>query len=170
MPSTEFAKGMLHAYLIPRMVQNAPIDTSKIFAGVTPNNIRAMRPALDRAIRDAVRGKLAYDADIDDLPHLLDNMTDETEGTSPDTICSMVAAAMAASSDEEKQQLIQGLTRILQTSNGNGGSSDAGPLPFPGRPNPGGKLDPVTTPAQDAAFFNRFPDIKKIGLKGGFGT
>ena len=42
-------------------------------------------------------------------------------------------------------------------------AQDDPPL-FPGRPSPGGKLDPPRTQAQDAAFDRRFPNASKIGL------
>ena len=38
------------------------------------------------------------------------------------------------------------------------------PVPFPGRPNPGGKLDAIRTQAQDTAFDRRFPNAARIGL------
>lgn len=81
-------------------------------------------------------------------------------------ILQIVTTALSKLDDDQKQQLIEGLSQIIQ----NGASDEGGPSAFPGRPNPGGKLDPPRTAAMDRQFYERFPDIKRIGLKGGFGA
>jgi hypothetical protein len=44
------------------------------------------------------------------------------------------------------------------------------PPKFPGRPTPGGKIDPPRTQAQDAAFAERFPAAARIGNAGAEGS
>jgi 8-oxo-dGTP pyrophosphatase MutT (NUDIX family) len=74
-----FAKGSILNYLRPRLAQDAKIDLNPILEGVTGRNFRARKPILEHAIRTVTRGKLAQDADIDDLKELLEQLEEHGE-------------------------------------------------------------------------------------------
>jgi hypothetical protein len=75
----------------------------------------------------------------------------------PEHILSIVVAALSKFNPPDKQKLCAGLTRIIQA-----GGSDA-PSAFGGMPRPGGGMDPVRTPAQDKAFYDRHPYLRVVG-------
>ena len=71
-PAGMVARGALFTYLTPRLAQDAKLpNLTKLTKGVTSRNYSRSIPGLDRAIRQAVRGRLARDADISDLADLL---------------------------------------------------------------------------------------------------
>lgn len=68
--------GSLWSYLQPRLAQDAQIDYKSIpFDMVRNGNFGKVRPAIEKAVRRAVRGKLAQDADIQDLADLLNALS-----------------------------------------------------------------------------------------------
>jgi hypothetical protein len=67
-------KGAIAAYLFPRMAQDQQIDLNSILTGVTFKNFSAKKPAIVTAVRQATAGLLAQDADVEDLPELLDQI------------------------------------------------------------------------------------------------
>jgi hypothetical protein len=86
-------QGALIAYLAPRMARNARVDLSPLLVGVTAANLRARAPGIAVALRGQVRGKLAQDADIEDVTKLIsaladfaDDDDDETEEEQRDRI------------------------------------------------------------------------------------
>lgn len=87
-PKALYAKGALVAYLGPRLAQDARINLTPIVEGVTSRNFKTKRPIIEYAVKHATRGKLAQDADLDDLPQLLEALErheeeppEEDEGT-----------------------------------------------------------------------------------------
>jgi hypothetical protein len=73
-PTALVAMGALQNYLNPRLAQDAAINLRPILKDVTAKNFTARRPYVTSAIRAAVSGNLAQDADIEDLPEILDNI------------------------------------------------------------------------------------------------
>ncbi len=73
-PTALVAMGAIQNYLAPRLAQDAAINLRPILKDVTAKNFTARRPYVTSAIRAAVNGNLAADADIDDLPEILDNI------------------------------------------------------------------------------------------------
>lgn len=67
-------QGALTAYLVPKLAQDAKLDVRGLVAGVTSKNYAAKRAALAKQVQAAAAGKLAQDADLDDLMGLLDAM------------------------------------------------------------------------------------------------
>ncbi|MDB5448413.1 MAG: uncharacterized protein JWQ97_3730 [Phenylobacterium sp.] len=80
------AQGALIAYLQPRLAQDAQIDLGPTLKGVGPKNFKARKAGIAEAVRAATKGKLAQDADLDDLTGLLDALegVDLTEGQDDD--------------------------------------------------------------------------------------
>src|SRR5271157_601897 len=76
-PKAAMAAGMfLGRYGAKLQSAGMAMDTAStlfnpIFAGITSKNFGAQRPALDAALRAALKGKLANDADISDVTELL---------------------------------------------------------------------------------------------------
>ena len=71
-PTGLIVKGSLLTYLGPRLAMDAAkIDLNGILSTVTASNFRDRKPQIASAVRRATRGRLAQDADLDDLPELL---------------------------------------------------------------------------------------------------
>ena len=68
--------GALMATLAPKLAQDAKLNLTPILKGVTAKNFSAKRDGIVAAIIKATDGKLAADANIDDLAELLDVLKD----------------------------------------------------------------------------------------------
>jgi hypothetical protein len=83
-PAALVAKAALFTYLAPRIrsgiAMDAAIDYGALVQGVTRRNYRQRKPAIVKAVRAAMDGKMANDADISDLAALLDALTPGVEG------------------------------------------------------------------------------------------
>lgn len=89
------AKGALMTYLAPRLAQDAKVDLTAVLAGVTAKNFTERSPTIVTALTAATKGKLAQDADLEDVAEMLEavariqeNDDDETrirEETGTDT-------------------------------------------------------------------------------------
>lgn len=65
-------KGALSVYLKPRLAQDAKLDLNAICADVTAANFAARKAALVTTLTNACAGKLAADAELEDVMSLLD--------------------------------------------------------------------------------------------------
>jgi uncharacterized protein len=76
------AKGALIVHLRPKLAADAAIDLTPILAGVTQANFGAKKAGILSGLRTELRGKLAKDADIEDITQLLDALeeAEEAEG------------------------------------------------------------------------------------------
>lgn len=73
-------KGALSVHLKPRMAADAALpDLNPILATITQKNFKASKPKLVAALKRATKGKLAADADIEDVTELLDALSDTSE-------------------------------------------------------------------------------------------
>lgn len=70
------AQGALMVYLKPKMAQDAKIDLVPTLEGITAKNFVSKRAHILAGINKAVKGKLAQDADIEDITELLDCLQD----------------------------------------------------------------------------------------------
>jgi Ni,Fe-hydrogenase III component G len=66
--------GAIQSYLAPRLAQDSAIDLRPILRDVTAKNFSTKRPLITTEIRRAVAGNLAQDADVEDLPAMLDQI------------------------------------------------------------------------------------------------
>lgn len=66
------AKGALMTYLAPRLAQDAKVDLTKMLLGVTAKNFTERSPAIVTALTAATKGKLAQDADLEDVAEMLE--------------------------------------------------------------------------------------------------
>lgn len=73
-PTALLAVGAIDHYLRPRMAADAAIPIIPLFKGVTAANFAERTPGILAGIRRAVRGKMAADADIEDLGDVLDRI------------------------------------------------------------------------------------------------
>lgn len=74
------ASGALRAYLTPKMAADAAIpDLNPILKPVTVKNWKTQKPKIKAALDKALDGKLAQDADLEDLLGLLDALEDVPE-------------------------------------------------------------------------------------------
>lgn len=67
-----YASGAIMAYLSPRLAADAQIDLTPVFTGLTSKNFTEKRPGLLTELQKLVKGKLAADANIEDVAQLLD--------------------------------------------------------------------------------------------------
>lgn len=66
-----FAQGALLASIGPKLAQDAKIDLTPVFAGITAKNFKAKSADILAGIKGATKGKLAQDASIEDVVALL---------------------------------------------------------------------------------------------------
>jgi uncharacterized protein len=115
--------GSIWSYLQPRLAKDAQIDYRAIpFHMVSNGNFAKVRPAIEKAVRQASRGKLAQDADIKDLADLL-NALSNGNGAEPDydqDLSPMATAPGAAmpqglkSSDAEPEDTVAKIKEFLR--------------------------------------------------------
>lgn len=70
-------QGALVAYLAPKMAKDAKVDIRPALAGVTAKNFKANKPAIAADLAKLLKGKLAADANINDVAKLLDALEQE---------------------------------------------------------------------------------------------
>lgn len=84
-PVATVAKGALMVYLGPRMAADAAIDLHSTLKGVKGKNFRAEAKRVAVDVKKALKGKLAQDADVDDISDILEEIAEalESEGAVP---------------------------------------------------------------------------------------
>lgn len=157
-----YAKGALSVYLAPKLAQDAKLDFRAILQDVTGKNFGTMKPKLVERITAATKDLMAQDASLDDLNLLLDKLDEAPEpgsmavgDTDPDD--GMVG-------DGEGDEALKGFlkdklspedhAKFCEMMGGKPAVPMAGdaPPPFPGKPEVGGKEEPLTKQAMDAAI------------------
>ncbi len=117
------AQGAAMACLAPKLAADAKIDITPAFTGVTAKNYAAKKPSIIADITRRVSGKLAQDANLEDLPGVLDGLdnmtpeedpapllTDPAKDADPDPIAALsakidaLAAAVAKLQKAEQQE------------------------------------------------------------------
>lgn len=68
------ALGALTAHIQPRLAADAAVDLGPALAGVTAKNWKTSKSKIASAVQAACKGKLAADADVDDVIQLLDKL------------------------------------------------------------------------------------------------
>lgn len=71
-PNAAIAAGSIYTYLRPRLAQDAKIDMKGILAPMRGRSFKSVKTEIANACRSVTMGKLAQDADIDDVAELLD--------------------------------------------------------------------------------------------------
>ncbi|WCS27246.1 DUF2213 domain-containing protein [Methylobacterium sp. NMS14P] len=79
-------QGALFAYLRPKLAQDKAIDLGPIVAGLTAKTMKTSVPAIVLGVQKAARGKLAQDADLDDLPEVVEALVDLTPPEVAETV------------------------------------------------------------------------------------
>lgn len=81
------ASGAVAFYLTPKLAMDARVDVAPLFEGVNAKNFGEKRGVITERFRLATAGKLAQDADVNDLASLLDALearTDEAQDDEPE--------------------------------------------------------------------------------------
>lgn len=78
------ARGAIVAYLAPKLAADAKINLRPALVSVTRKNFIAQKPTIMAGVKAATKGKLAQDADIEDLVELLDTLGVEDADTALD--------------------------------------------------------------------------------------
>ena len=71
-PTAHDVKGVLFTYLAPRLAQDAKLELSPLLEGLTARNFAGKAPLITAAIQAKYKGRLAKDADLEDLAELLE--------------------------------------------------------------------------------------------------
>lgn len=79
-PGARLAKGALIAYLMPKLAADANIAVTPLLAGINGKNFKEKRGLLATRVKTAVKGKLAADADVDDIADMLESVEDLCRG------------------------------------------------------------------------------------------
>jgi hypothetical protein len=92
------AFGALSAYMKPKMATDQKIDLAPLFAGISAKNFKDKKAGIVTSLKKSAEGKLAKDANIDDVTELLDALEDvlPIEVADPGT-----AATVSASTDPD---------------------------------------------------------------------
>lgn len=69
-------QGALAVYLKPKMAKDASIDLAPIVAGLNRKNFKAQIPAVVLGVMKATKGKLAQDADIEDVAEVIEALAE----------------------------------------------------------------------------------------------
>lgn len=69
-------QGALLTYLRPRLAQDAKLDLGPIVSALTAKNFKTSVPTIVLGVQRAARGKLAQDADLDDLPEVVEALVE----------------------------------------------------------------------------------------------
>lgn len=165
--------GALSVYLRPKLAQDAKLDLGAILKDVTAKNFAAHKPALVLGLKGAANGKLAQDADLKDVPALLDAIEEavaaEVEEPKPEPkpaadadgdLCAFLAGKL---SDEDMAKVREMLPADKPAQDGEGegeGEKDPPAQDGEGGEGNGEKKDPpamdtknlVTRTAMDAAI------------------
>ena len=72
-------QGALSVYLPPKLAQDAKVDLRPLLTGLTRENFKTRKPVLALGIKGALHGKLAKDADLDDVDAMLDRVEEAVE-------------------------------------------------------------------------------------------
>jgi hypothetical protein len=91
------AFGALSAYMKPKMATDQKIDLAPLFAGVSAKNFKDKKAGIVTSLKKSAEGKLAKDANIDDVTELLDALEDVL----PIEVADPVAAATVAPVDPD---------------------------------------------------------------------
>jgi hypothetical protein len=176
--------GMLRSYLLPRMALDQKVNfLGPIVRDLTAKNYRSQIPAIVRQVEVAVRGKLAQDADVEDLEELLKTQVGENgDDDEPDLeagggdpaqdFIAKVMAMLSALEPEVREAAIGELTRMV--NEGDLGLDEPPPDGSTSTLNPDGTISsPVKTAtpmmlgrtAEDRAlrsYAQRFPGASRV--------
>lgn len=160
-----FAQGAVSTYARQKIAQDsAKVDLRPLFDGLTAKNFKARKPVLALGLKGALSGRLAQDADLDDVEAMLDQVEEAVEELK-DTV-EDVPAVPATETDPDAVDASEGEVlsflsgklsdEDLETVRGMLSSSDAPAAPMAGDDADKGK----DKPAQDAA--PKAPDMTKF--------
>ena len=148
------------------MAQDSAVDFTPLVADITKQNFKNRKPVLALALRGALSGKIAADADLDDVEQMLDAVEEAVEDLK-DTVDDIPSAgpadpapdAVDASEGEVLSFLSGKLSEEdLETVRGMLSGSEAPAAPMAGDEKDKADKDGKDKPAQDAA--PKAPDMK----------
>lgn len=133
------AMGALAVYLNPKMAQDAKVDLGAALKNVTAKNWKTQKPKLAERIKSAVEGKLAKDADIEDVVEMLDQLDDVT-----DEVADVIEAAPAVEKDPAEDTDDEMMARVMEFLRGK--LSDEDMTSLEAMVKPGAALDTTVPP------------------------
>lgn len=87
-------QGALSMYLSPKLAQDATVDIRPLVSDLTAKNFKAYKPILALGLKGAMAGKLAKDADLNDVEEVLDRVEEAVEELQ-DTVADVPEAPVA---------------------------------------------------------------------------
>jgi hypothetical protein len=173
------AKGALAVYLRPKLAMDAKIDLAYLLKGVTAANWQAKKSTIVADLKARTAGKLAQDADIEDVVQLLDSLDDDglPDDNNADPVVEAVKAFLQGKISDEDLAKIDAMLKASAEDDADGDGDDEAllkklrelldsvkpaqdnPPPTPGTPKPptpepGKEKDTVDKAAMDSAIRN----------------
>ncbi|MDQ0507401.1 DUF2213 domain-containing protein [Xanthobacter agilis] len=142
-------QGAVAAFLAPKLAADEKIDIAPAFVGVTAKNYTHKKPSIIAEITKRVSGKLAQDADLENLPGVLDSLDNMTPEEEPAPLLSDPVkdadpvdpiAALSAKMDA----MIEAIGKLTK--------AESAEAPAALDEDPDTEEDPVDKPAMDAAI------------------
>ncbi len=148
--------GALQVYLTPKLAQDAKVALSPLLAGVTGKTWKADKPKIKVALDAAVKGKLAKDADLEDVIELLDTLDDVADEVAEVVAGEGAADPVAKDEGELPAKVMEFLTGKLSAEDLAALKAMLAPSADPASPaaqdDGKGKPAPITKAAMDAAI------------------
>jgi 8-oxo-dGTP pyrophosphatase MutT (NUDIX family) len=101
-------KGALMHFLSPILAADAAIDLNPVLAGITQANFKTTRAGVLERLNTALKGKIAQDANLDQVTQLLDALEDCEEIEGADTNPETGEPAKPAGGEGEAEKFLKG--------------------------------------------------------------
>jgi hypothetical protein len=137
-PTAQRLASVLWTYASPRLSldEHMPMSSlQNVVEGVDASNLRRSRKMIGDRVRRFMKNRLSSDADIDDLEQLLRKFEDEEGEEGEDEVEGPEPPPWSTVDPRQEQETYDRRRRMTADD----------PLPFPGRPQTGGRMDPMET-------------------------
>lgn len=162
--------GALGAHIWPRLAQDAALgDLTPFLKGVSRKNLKSEQPRIIRAMQNHFKGKLAQDADLEDLKEVIEVFTDPTVAPIGEDEDDEVVEPKPVAQDDELMGKIREMLgeklgpeeagRVMAALGEPAAANDTPP------PTPGTPPAPVTKQAMDAALAKAQKDGEQAAVK-----
>lgn len=162
--------GALGAHIRPRLALDAALgDLTPFLKGVSRKNLKSEQPRIIRAMQNHFKGKLAQDADLEDLKEVIEVFTDPTVAPIGEDEDDEVVDPKPVAQDDEQMGKIREMlgeklgpeeaARVMAALGEPAAAKDEPP------PTPGTPPAPVTKQAMDAALAKAQKDGEQAAVK-----
>jgi hypothetical protein len=166
-PAAMMAKGALFTYLQPKLAKGMALDYNSMVTGITSKNYTMGRNRLRSNVVRATDGKLAQDADLEDLGNLIDALKGGVENADQMMTTPASASPPTAPADAAEEDLVAKIKAYLEEQGVspeilNNLDAFAAEQPSPNGPNG----PPESEQLQDNALHGQDEDDDDLGPRG----